>query len=65
MVSRLMSTFSVNALNYLYTIGTGKGDTTLRTFHADFTGDLGTDPHQIARRDGWLRRQPRMGARVM
>ncbi len=28
-------------LNYLYAIGTGQGDTTLRTYHADVTGDLG------------------------
>jgi outer membrane receptor protein involved in Fe transport len=30
-----------NALNYLYTDGTGYGTDTLRTVHADFTGDLG------------------------
>jgi outer membrane receptor protein involved in Fe transport len=29
------------ALAYLYTNGTGYGSTTLRTAHADFTGDLG------------------------
>ena len=28
-------------LNYLYTAGTGYGSTTLRTFHADVTGQLG------------------------
>jgi iron complex outermembrane recepter protein len=28
-------------LDYLYTNGTGYGKTTLRTWHADFTGDLG------------------------
>ena len=30
-----------NALSYLYTDGTGYGTDTLRTVHADFTGDLG------------------------
>ena len=30
-----------DALAYLYTDGTGYGSTTLRTLHADFTGDLG------------------------
>ena len=30
-----------DALSYLYTDGTGYGSTTLRTAHADFTGDLG------------------------
>jgi outer membrane receptor protein involved in Fe transport len=30
-----------SALNYLYTAGTGYGTDTLRTVHADFTGDLG------------------------
>jgi iron complex outermembrane recepter protein len=30
-----------DALNYLYTAGTGYGTDTLRTVHADFTGDLG------------------------
>ena len=30
-----------DALNYLYTNGTGYGTDTLRTVHADFTGDLG------------------------
>jgi outer membrane receptor protein involved in Fe transport len=29
------------ALSYITTIGTGTGDTTLRTYHADFTGQLG------------------------
>jgi iron complex outermembrane recepter protein len=28
-------------LAYLYAIGTGQGSTTLRTYHADITGDLG------------------------
>ncbi|MBV9621651.1 MAG: TonB-dependent receptor [Gammaproteobacteria bacterium] len=30
-----------NALNYLYLSGTGEGSTTLRTAHADITGQLG------------------------
>jgi outer membrane receptor protein involved in Fe transport len=30
-----------DALDYLYTSGTGYGTTTLRTVHADFTGELG------------------------
>jgi iron complex outermembrane receptor protein len=29
------------ALNYLYLLGTGSGNTTLRTAHADITGELG------------------------
>jgi outer membrane receptor protein involved in Fe transport len=32
---------SQDQLSYLYTDGTGYGTTTLRTVHADFTGDLG------------------------
>jgi len=30
-----------DALSYLYAIGTGQGATTLRTYHADVTGELG------------------------
>jgi len=30
-----------DALNYLQTIGTQRGETTLRTYHADVTGELG------------------------
>ena len=30
-----------DALQYLYAIGTGQGETTLRTYHADITGELG------------------------